>query len=159
MPESIIRTLDMAAIATPARTDHDGHNATASQPPSVPDLARTTPPSSPLSFEFARIDDHGRVSGRAVLRELRWTAGTELDFVLNDSTVIVRERGGTAVQITSRGLIQVPLAIRRWLSWGPGHRLLLVSSTRAEVLVLADASILDKFAHANFGALSEVTSR
>ncbi|MFJ8962001.1 hypothetical protein ACIRG5_21695 [Lentzea sp. NPDC102401] len=158
MSEPIIRMLDLAAIAAPPSLDRDGV-ARGIQPVLVGDLASTAPPSSPLSFEFARIDDHGRVSGRSVLRELRWAAGTELDFVLRDSTVVVRERRGTAVCVTSRGLIQVPLAMRRWMSWGPGHRLLLVSSSRAAVLVLANASILDEFAQTNFGVLTEVTTR
>ncbi|MFS8102715.1 hypothetical protein LFM09_36860 [Lentzea alba] len=159
MSEPIIRTLDLAAIAAPPSLDRDSAAAGGVQPVFVGDLASTAPPTSSLSFEFARIDDHGRVSGRSVLRELRWAAGTELDFVLRDSTVVVRERRGTAQQVTSRGLIQVPLAMRRWMSWGPGHRLLLVSSSRTAVLVLANASILDEFAQTNFGALSEVTTR
>ncbi|KJK40099.1 hypothetical protein UK23_40495 [Lentzea aerocolonigenes] len=158
MPEPIIRTLDLAAIAAP-QVDRSGSAPGQIQPGFVGDLARTEQPESPLTFEFAKIDDHGRFSGRTVLRELRWTAHTELDFVLRDHTVVVRERRGTAIQVTSRGLIQVPLPIRRWMSWGSGHRLLLVSSSRAGVLVLAGASILDDFARENFGALSEVTSQ
>ncbi|MDX8037036.1 hypothetical protein SK803_43175 [Lentzea sp. BCCO 10_0856] len=158
MSEPIIRTLDLTAIAVPARPDNSGSATAEIQPVFVRDLARTASPRSPLSLDFATIDDHGRFSGRAVLRELRWTTHTELDFVLRESTVVIRERAGTAVRVTSRGLIHVPLAMRRWLSWEAGHRILLAFSSRTKVLVLADASVLDDFAHANFAALFEVTT-
>ncbi|MBP2479680.1 hypothetical protein JOF53_008552 [Crossiella equi] len=80
MPKPIIRTLDLAAIAAPAPLDC-GSAPGEIQPVFVGGPARPAPAGSPLSFDFARIDDHGRVSGQAILRELWWAAHTELDFV------------------------------------------------------------------------------
>lgn len=71
----------------------------------------TDPAVLPL-LDIAWVDRSGRVSARALLRRMRWTAGHTVDIDAVDGVLLVTSSPGGAHVVGSRGDLALPAAAR-----------------------------------------------
>ncbi|WP_232519961.1 hypothetical protein [Actinosynnema pretiosum] len=121
------------------------------------DKRRTPAPSvrelGPLSvrdrprYALARFDDRGRLANRPLLALLRWVPRERLDIRLHGSSLVLQRNPEGVFALSRRGLIQIPLTVRRWWSFGTGDPVLLVAVPERAAMVIHSLAVLDKALH------------
>jgi hypothetical protein len=123
----------------PAR---DGVGPLARAPLPLPDLLPQR--TSAVVYGASAVDDRGRVAERVVLRALRWPAGHR---------VSIRESGGALTvvpdpagnhQVTGRGFLRIPAALRHRCGLATGDRVLLAADPDRSQLAIYPPAALDK---------------
>ncbi|WP_245554537.1 hypothetical protein [Actinosynnema mirum] len=118
------------------------------------DKRRTPAPSvrelGPLSvrdrprYALARFDDRGRLANRPLLALLRWVPQERLDIRLHGSSLVLQRNPQGVFALSRRGLIQIPLTVRRWWSFETGDPVLLVAVPERAAMVVHSLVVLDK---------------
>lgn len=109
--------------------------------PALPVLARESagpvPDTDHCLPAVARLDGSGRFRVRPLLLALGWPPGTRLQLRQAATRLIVRAdpSGGTAV--TSRGLLALPVAARRWLGVDVGSVVVAIAVPVRGLMIVA----------------------
>nr|WP_221381851.1 AbrB/MazE/SpoVT family DNA-binding domain-containing protein [Actinoplanes polyasparticus] len=111
----------------------------------------------PAFYSVTVVDGHGRIAATTPLRALGWTPGTVLEFGVDANRLITAFRiegppppGSTAPrrEVTPRGHLNLPAAIRRRADISTGDRLLTAADTNAGILRLLPPKVLALILHA-----------
>ena len=118
-----------------------------------PSLARAPLPladlppqrTSAVVYGASAVDDRGRVTDRAVLRALGWTAGCRLDIeeTAGALTVVVRAPDGLH-RVTGQGHLRIPAILRRRCGLATGDRVLMAADPNQSQLAIYPPAALDK---------------
>jgi hypothetical protein len=93
------------------------------------------PASGSMCVAATKMDVHGRLADRTVIRALRWEARQPIAIavVVSHGLIVVR-RGGTD-SITSQGNLRLPALVRRALALEGGQQLLLVGVPQRDAVI------------------------
>ena len=87
-------------------------------------------------YAIARIDDHGRVGDKPLMRALGWSAGQRLDLAPHRGAILVRPAPDGVFRTGRRALVQIPAPLRHWCALVPGDRVLLMATPAQDTLVV-----------------------
>lgn len=114
----------------------------------MPTLPSRRPPADPNAvplLDIARVDRSGRVSARALLRLLRWTAGRRVDIGVVDGTVVMTAAVEGAYVVGSRGDLALPAAARAMC--GVTDDVVVVGYPSHRVVVIYPAATVARLLH------------
>lgn len=95
-------------------------------------------------YALARFDDRGRLSNQPLLAMLRWAPQERLDIRLHGASLVLQRNPQGVFALSKRGLIQIPLTVRRWWSFETGDPVLLVAVPERSAMVVHSLVVLDK---------------
>ena len=106
-------------------------------------------PSGPVTlFDVTRLDQSGRLSGRALVRALGWRAGQRLDITVAGASIVVTASPAGRYALTARGELALPASARALsgirsgepvlLTADPTHGQLMMYPATAVAALLAD---------------------
>lgn len=95
-------------------------------------------------YALARFDDRGRLANQPLLELLRWAPQERLDIRLHGSSLVLQRNPRGVFALSRRGLIQIPLTVRRWWSFETGDPVLLVAVPERAAMVIHSLVVLDK---------------
>lgn len=95
-------------------------------------------------YALARFDDRGRLANQPLLALLRWAPQERLDIRLHGNSLVLQRNPRGVFALSRRGLIQIPLTVRRWWSFGTGDPVLLVAVPERAAMVIHSLAVLDK---------------
>ncbi|MFE9751695.1 hypothetical protein ACFYOT_42920 [Saccharothrix saharensis] len=111
--------------------------------PSVRDLGPLSVRDRPR-YALARFDDRGRLANQSLLALLRWLPHERLDIRLHGASLVLQRNPRGVFALSKRGLIQIPLTVRRWWSFETGDPVLLVAVPERAAMVIHSLAVLDK---------------
>ncbi|MBW4722147.1 hypothetical protein KZQ38_33660 [Saccharothrix sp. SC076] len=111
--------------------------------PSIRDLGQLSMRDRPR-YALARFDDRGRLANQPLLALLRWVPRERLDIRLHGASLVLQRNPRGVFALSRRGLIQVPLVVRRWWSFEIGDPVLLVAVPDRSAMVVHSLVALDK---------------
>jgi hypothetical protein len=119
----------------------------------------TTKAASSTFCAVSAIDDRGRLTDRAALKELGWAPATPImiSAMPGAGVCVVRRNGREA--ITRQGHLRLPARVRHSLRLKGGERLLLLALTEDDVLLAYLASALDDMVVTYHAGLTEAEVR
>jgi len=85
----------------------------------------------------ARLDGSGRFRARALLQALDWVPGQRLELRHAPTILIVHADPVGAGAVTTRGLLALPVATRRWLGAELGTMVVAVAIPTRGLMVIA----------------------
>lgn len=95
-------------------------------------------------YALARFDDRGRLANQPLLALLRWVPQERLDIRLHGASLVLQRNPRGVFALSRRGLIQIPLTVRRWWSFETGDPVLLVAVPERAAMVIHSLVVLDK---------------
>ena len=123
------------------RAGRAGAVSLARQPLPLPELPRQR--TSNVVYGASAIDDRGRVADRVVLRALGWSAGHRLAIrEMAGALTVVPEPAGSH-QVTGRGFLRIPAALRHRCGLTTGDRVLLAADPARSHLAIYSPLALD----------------
>ena len=99
---------------------------------------------SAVIYGASAVDDRGRVTDRAVLRALGWTAGHRLDIHETAGALTVVPADDGQHQVTGQGHLRIPAVLRRRCGLSTGDRVLMAADPDRSHLAIYPPAALDK---------------
>lgn len=90
------------------------------------------------------LDHKGRLTCGMVFDVLGWEAGTRIDITVHAGTVVVRRARGGEYRLNVRRFLHIPVAVRRWCSFGERELVLVRAVPKLSALVICGQERLDR---------------
>lgn len=108
----------------------------------VPRLAAARQRAS--SYAMAAVEERGRIVVHGLLLQaLGWDSATAITLREQSGSTVVTAGPENTSRLSRRGLLHVPVTIRRWCGLTPGSRVLLVADADMQRLVVHPTAVLD----------------